>query len=87
MIGLVFLGVLSGAFSSSTFILNEVMSLGGGHWIWPASLRYAFMVIFLCLLILFRGGLSKLKQVIGLFREHWRFWTMAGSIGFGGGTG
>ena len=31
MIRLILLGVLSGAFFSSTFILNEVMSVSGGH--------------------------------------------------------
>ena len=40
MIRLILLGVLSGAFFSSTFILNEVMSVSGGHWLWSASLRY-----------------------------------------------
>ena len=38
MIRLILLGVLSGAFFSSTFILNEVMSVSGGHWLWSASL-------------------------------------------------
>mgnify|MGYP003582782017 CR=1 FL=1 len=33
MIRLILLGVLSGAFFSSTFILNEVMSVSGGHWL------------------------------------------------------
>lgn len=84
MIRLIVLGVLSGAFFSSTFILNEVMSLGGGHWVWSASLRYAFMVLFLILLTLVRGGPSRLAGVLTLFRRHWCFWTLAGSIGFGG---
>lgn len=84
MVRLVALGIVSGAFFSSTFILNEVMSLGGGHWVWSASLRYGFMVAFLSLLILVRGGPGKLAQVLRLFSSHWRFWTLAGSIGFGG---
>ena len=52
MIRLILLGVLSGAFFSSTFILNEVMSVSGGHWLWSASLRYFFMILFLALILL-----------------------------------
>ncbi|MDD9301192.1 MAG: multidrug resistance efflux transporter family protein [Desulfobacter sp.] len=84
MIKLIFLGILSGAFFSTTFILNEVMSLDGGHWVWSASLRYLFMSLFLTLIILFQGGTARLKGVIALFFSHWRFWIIAGGIGFGG---
>lgn len=84
MIRLILLGVLSGAFFSSTFMLNQVMSTGGGHWVWSASLRYGFMVLFLALLILVRQGVSGLARVAGLFFAHWRFWVLAGGIGFGG---
>lgn len=84
MIKLIALGVLSGAFFSTTFILNEVMSLAGGHWLWSASLRYAFMVVLLTLIILCKGGFQHLRDVLAFFRTHWKFWTLAGSIGFGG---
>lgn len=83
MIRLVFLGVISGAFFSSTFILNEAMSLSGGHWVWSASLRYLFMMVFLAVIALFRGGLKQLSDVTGLFFSYWKFWVVAGSIGFG----
>ena len=43
MVRLILLGLLSGAFFSSTFVLNELMSAAGGHWFWSASLRYVFM--------------------------------------------
>ncbi len=84
MIKLIALGILSGAFFSSTFILNEVMSLAGGHWVWSASLRYAFMVVLLTLIIVGKGGFKHFRDVLTLFRVHWKFWTLAGSIGFGG---
>ena len=84
MIKLIALGILSGAFFSTTFILNEVMSLAGGHWIWSASLRYAFMVLLLTLITLYNGGVKQLYDVLALFRVHWKFWTLAGGIGFGG---
>lgn len=83
MIKLISLGILSGAFFSTTFILNEAMRLGGGHWVWSASLRYVFMALFLTIVILFRGGVKQLLGVFKLFHTHWQFWVMAGSIGFG----
>ncbi len=84
MIKLISLGILSGAFFSSTFILNEAMSLEGGHWVWSASLRYAFMLLFLVIIVLFSGGRKQLWDVAELFYSHWQFWILAGSIGFGG---
>lgn len=83
MIKLLSLGVLSGAFFSTTFILNEAMSLEGGHWVWSASLRYIFMVLFLTIIILFSGGIKQLQGVFKLFYLHWKFWIIAGGVGFG----
>lgn len=84
MFKLVSLGVLSGAFFSTTFILNEAMSLEGGHWVWSASLRYLFMALFLTIIILFKNGMKSLLDIFELFRSHWQFWIIAGGIGFGG---
>jgi drug/metabolite transporter (DMT)-like permease len=84
MIKLIGLGVLSGAFFSTTFILNEAMSLDGGHWVWSASLRYLFMTLFLAVIILMSGGTKQLKDVLGLFFCHYQFWIISGGIGFGG---
>lgn len=84
MIKLLSLGILSGAFFSTTFILNEAMSFDGGHWVWSASLRYVFMVLFLTIITLFSGGLNQLQDVLRLFQLYWKFWIIAGSIGFGG---
>lgn len=84
MFKLISLGVLSGAFFSTTFILNEAMSLEGGHWVWSAALRYLFMALFLTTIILFKSGLKKLRDIFGLFCSHWRFWIITGGIGFGG---
>lgn len=83
MIKLLALGILSGAFFSTTFILNEVMSVAGGHWLWSASLRYAFMLLLLVVIILIKGGFRQLRLVLALFCAHWKFWTVAGGIGFG----
>lgn len=81
---LLFLGMLSALFFSTTFLLNRMMSLAHGHWIWSASLRYFFMIAMVALVIVFWEGVPTLKGVLALFRRFWRFWIVAGSIGFGG---
>jgi drug/metabolite transporter (DMT)-like permease len=79
---LVSIGILSAAFFSSTFILNRAMSLQGGHWLWSASLRYAFMLIFLVGGLMVARKTATLRQLAALFCKHWIFWTVAGTTGF-----
>jgi drug/metabolite transporter (DMT)-like permease len=83
MIKLILLGLLAGAFFSSTFILNEMMSAAGGHWFWSASLRYVFMWLIITGIILFQQGIGRLKALTAVFFQHWVFWCLTGSIGFG----
>ena len=83
MVALIALGLLSALFFSSTFVLNRLMSLEGGHWVWSASLRYVFMVLFLVIVIRLFQGKKPLQALLKLFGEHWLFWMVAGSIGFG----
>jgi len=77
------LGLLSAAFFSSTFVFNRVMSLEGGHWVWTASLRYGYMLIFLSLYFVLTQRVKALIEMVKLFRQFWLFWTVAGSVGFG----
>lgn len=84
MISLISIGLLSGLFFSSTFILNRVMSLEGGHWVWSGSLRYGFMIVLLLLLLPLIQGVKSTLDVFRLFLRNWVFWTIAGTIGFGG---
>ncbi|HHY54232.1 MAG TPA: multidrug resistance efflux transporter family protein [Chloroflexi bacterium] len=76
-------GLLAALFFSSTFILNRAMSLEGGHWVWSAALRYVWMTAFLIVgpLIIGRGRL--LVATLRLLRAYWRFWLVAGTVGFG----
>jgi len=84
MILLISIGLLSGLFFSSSFILNRMMSLDGGHWVWSASLRYAFMILILTgLITLFKGPIAT-RGLFRVFFRNWKFWTLTGSIGFGG---
>jgi len=84
MIVLILIGLLSGLFFSSTFILNRVMSLEGGHWVWSGCLRYAYMILFLMVLMSLFQGVKALRLMIRLFLRNWKFWIITGSIGFGG---
>lgn len=81
---LILIGLLAGMFFSSTFILNRVMSLEGGHWVWSACLRYAYMIILLVASIPFFQGVKTPWRLFRYFSMHWKFWILAGSIGFGG---
>ena len=83
MLRLVLIGLLSGLFFSSTFVLNRMMSLEGGHWVWSASLRYAYMILMLMFWLLATRGAAAARRTLGLFFRHLLFWAAAGSIGFG----
>jgi drug/metabolite transporter (DMT)-like permease len=83
MARLVALGTLSALFFSSTFVLNRAMSLAGGHWVWTAGLRFGFMLILLVFILLVTQGRKALVDVKNIFLQHWRFWILSGSIGFG----
>jgi drug/metabolite transporter (DMT)-like permease len=74
------LGLSGSAFFSGTFIVNRAIGLAGGHWIWTAALRYAWVLAFLLPWFLARGTLG---EVLREFRRHWRFWIVAGTIGYG----
>jgi len=84
MIALISIGILAGLFFSSTFILNRMMSLEGGHWVWSACLRYAYMILFLVVGLSLFQGIKAPGRIFRLFLNHWKFWIIAGSIGFGG---
>ena len=83
MIKLILLGIVSGAFFSTTFVLNDFMSVSGGHWLWSAILRYFFVIVFLVVILILQGGIKRLKDVCKLFMENYWFWTISGTIGYG----
>lgn len=83
MLRLIAIGTLSALFFSSTFILNRAMSLENGHWLWSASLRYGWMLSFLVCGLVLTGRTKTLGKLLHIYRQHWLFWTLTGSIGFG----
>ncbi len=61
------LGVFAALFFASTFVLNEVMQVGGGSFAYSASLRFLWMIPLLLVVVAFRGGL---KRVLSALREE-----------------
>ena len=83
MFRIIVTGVLASLFFSSTFVLNRAMSLEGGHWVWTASLRYFWMLLFLVVWLAVTGKARLGIEALGVFRRHFGFWVLAGSVGFG----
>ncbi|WP_028611402.1 DMT family transporter [Paenibacillus harenae] len=74
------LGICAAFFFASTFVLNRVMEVSGGSWIWSASLRYYFMIPFLLILVISRKNLRPLLQEM---RKHPWTWLLWSFVGFG----
>ncbi|QJB55061.1 multidrug resistance efflux transporter family protein [Pseudodesulfovibrio sp. zrk46] len=83
MFRILMFGVLASLFFSSTFVLNRAMSLEGGHWVWSASLRYFWMLLLLAGWLGVTGKARLGLDALRLYRKHFLFWTVAGSVGFG----
>ena len=80
---LLIIGLLAALFFSATFLINRAISLDGGHWYWSATLRFFYTLLFLALGFIFLKSFSYFKAVIKEYFEHFRFWTISGTIGFG----
>ncbi|APC47359.1 multidrug resistance efflux transporter family protein [Virgibacillus halodenitrificans] len=76
----ILIGLLAALFFSVTFVLNRLMELEGGHWVWSASLRFMFM---LPILGIFLGTTRKIKPVINHIKRHPIPWFLWSTIGFG----
>ena len=74
------LGVLASFFFSVTFVLNKLMSNGGGSWMWSASLRYLFMLPLLILIVASRRKLKATLREMGRHPLQWVGWSL---VGFG----
>jgi len=74
------LGIFAAFFFAFTFVLNASMELGGGSWIWSASLRYIFMVPFLLIIVISRKSLTRLIKEMKKQPKKWFLWSF---IGFG----
>ena len=76
------LGILAAFFFGFTFIFNHSMELGGGSWLWSASLRYFFMVPFLIAIVWIRGGFTRLTEEVKQAPQAWLGWSFVGFVLF-----
>ena len=67
-------------FFALTFILNRSMNLGGGYWLWSASLRYLFMLPMLWLLLRRQKAAAAVVKQIRCRPVVWLLWS---TVGFG----
>lgn len=83
MVKLILLGLLAGAFFSSTFILNELMSNAGGHWFWSASLRYVFMWLIISAVIILQHGFGRIQALASIFVSTGAFGVLPAVLALG----
>ena len=74
------LGVCSAFFFAFSFILNRAMELDGGSWMWSASLRYYFMLLFLLVIVGARKNPGAVFRELKQSPRQWLIWSM---VGFG----
>ena len=73
-------GLLASMFFALTFILNRSMNLGGGYWLWSASLRYLFMLPMLWVIVKWQKGDKAVFREIHAKPVSWLLWS---TVGFG----
>ncbi len=75
-----FYGILASLFFAFTFVFNRSMNLGGGYWIWSASLRYLFTLPIMWLLVRRQQGTALVMGEIRRYPVRWIWWS---TVGFG----
>lgn len=76
----ILLGLSSALFFATTFVLNRVMAVAGGSWIWSASLRFFWMVPLLLIPLLYKRQFGSLWSEIKRQPLAWLLWS---TVGFG----
>jgi len=76
----IILGIFAALFFAFTFVLNQSMEIGGGSWLWSASLRYFFMLPLLILIVVCRNNLMVVWQELKENPASWLIWS---TVGFG----
>lgn len=74
------LGILSSFFFAFNFILIRSMNLGGGYFLWTATLRYLFTLPLMAVVVFKSGGFAPLFSSI---RSHTAKWLLWSTVGFG----
>src|SRR3546814_21125717 len=73
------IALASALFFTLTYVLNPVSATEGGHWAWPASLRYLITLPLLLPLMPWQGGVAPVWRAI---RAHPWAWLRCSAIGF-----
>ena len=74
------LGVLSSFFFAFTFLLNRSVNLGGGDFMWSASLRYFLTLPMLAIVLWRTTGFQRIFAEIRAYFGPWLVWS---TVGFG----
>lgn len=80
----IILGICASFFFAFTFVLNRSMEIAGGSWIWSASIRYFFMVLFLLIIVIMRKNLLPLLKIMKEQPVKWLWWSFVGFVLFYG---
>ena len=80
---LLFIGLLSSLFFTVTFLVNRSISLEGGHWFYSGGLRLIYAIVLFSIGFIVFKGFSYFKLIIKEYLNNLKFWTIAGTIGFG----
>lgn len=76
----IFLGILASLFFAVTFVLNRLMNISGGNWIWSAALRYIFMLPMLLIIVVAKNQFYNVTKDIIKRPVKWILWS---TVGFG----
>lgn len=74
------LGILGSFFFAFNFILIRSMNLGGGYWLWTATLRYLFTLPLMAVLLVRGHAFSPVFRSIRKKPVQWFVWS---TVGFG----
>lgn len=74
------LGIVGAFFFAFNFILIRSMNLGGGYFLWTASLRYIFTLPLMAILLIKGKGFTKVHRSIKSHPARWFIWSI---VGFG----
>lgn len=74
------LGIAGSFFFAFNFILIRSMNLGGGYFLWTATLRYIFTLPLMALCLV-KG--NEFKKVLASIKDHPGKWFVWSTVGFG----
>ncbi|OOQ58901.1 DMT family transporter [Mucilaginibacter pedocola] len=76
----ILMGLASALLFSITFIVNRLMSVSGGSWVWSSVLRFYWMLPFFFLIVGLKKGVTPLFREIAARPLQWLLWS---TVGFG----